>query len=456
VSDILVRYSRLRGAETYFLTGSDENTQKMVDAARKAGQEPLQFLDEIVANFKNLFGELGISYDQFIRTTDQIVHWPGAQAIWQKLVQAGDIYKKSYTGWYCVGCEAFYAEADLVNGQCPEHLKPLEQITEENYFFRLSKYEARIRALIESDAVRITSDTYKNEMLGFIKRGLEDFSVSRDAVRGRGIGVPIPGDTSQVMYVWFDALAIYLTGNGWGYDAAQFSHNWPADAHVIGKGINRFHSVYWIGMLLSAGLPLPKSVCVHGYITINGQKMSKSLGNVLDPYDLVAQYGLEPLRYYLLKEIPTHNDGDFGTARFAEVYRADLANGIGNVCSRIAKLCATHTVALPHTADKAPQPYDAPYADAFSQHTIDQAAHHVKRLVAECDQFLNEQHPWTLKNVTQHEARTNILQECLRRIVHIARHLTPIMPTTANAISTHFTAPTITPLQPLFPQLADA
>ena len=286
-------------------------------------------------------------------------------------------------------------------------------------------------------------------MLGFVDQGLEDFSVSRSIKRGRGIGVPVPDDETQVMYVWFDALAIYMTAIGWGYDQLLWEKYWQAAGeitHVIGKGINRFHSVYWIGMLLSAGLPLPTTISVHGYITANGQKMSKSLGNVIDPFQLVDTYGVEPVRYFLLKEIPSHSDGDFSYERFVETYTADLANGLGNLCSRVAKLCEKsgwHNNAAPAT-------FDPKYQEFMANIELDLALKYVMEQIAELDGFLSIQKPWTLSGETQ----LQILTTAVTKILAITHQLKPFMPQTARTIETHFSQSQLSALTPLFPRLS--
>ncbi len=343
LSDILVRYHRLT-RKTYFLTGSDENTQKMVDAAKKEKKDPLVFLDEIVNNFSDLYTALNISYDQFVRTTDRAIHWPGAIALWKKLDAAGDIYKKEYEGLYCVGHESFITEKELVDGKCPEHGTVPERIKEENYFFRLSKYSDVIREKIETDELLIAPATRRHEILSFISEGLEDVSFSRPRKRDwpAGLGVPVPGDDSQIMYVWCDALANYITALGFGRSDDQlYKEFWEGAEmrmHVIGKDILRFHAAIWPGMLLSARLPLPKSLLVHGFITSGGKKMSKTLGNVIDPFDLLGEYGSDAVRYYLARHISPFEDGDITREGFKKIYNGELANGLGNVVSRVMKM----------------------------------------------------------------------------------------------------------------------
>lgn len=444
-ADALAQYQRLQGKKVAFAAGSDENSLKNVRAAEKTGQETQPWLDEYAEIFRAAYDFFGISLTHFRRSSDQKLHWPGVQKLWQLCDQAGDFYKKTYEGLYCVGCETFYTPDELIDGKCPEHFTEPEKVAEENYFFRLSKYQDQIRQLIETDQVHIVSDQFKKEMLGFINTGLEDFSVSRSNARGRGVGVPVPNDPDQVMYVWFDALTVYMTAIGWGFDDAEWQTYWPADVHVIGKGINRFHSVYWIGMLLSAGLPLPKTISVHGYITSDGQKMSKSLGNVIDPFALVETYGLEPVRFFLLKEIPTHSDGDFNYEKFKEVYTADLANGLGNVCSRVAKLCEKSGLGSPAVT----QTFNPSYQTLFSQFELDSAAKSVVQQIADLDGYLSLQKPWTLAG----EEQQQILIEAIKQIQKIAFHLQPFMPQTAQTILAHFSQPQIKALTPLFPRL---
>lgn len=446
-ADATARFQRLRGHDVAFASGADENSLKNVQAAEKAGIDPQAWLDDYAAVFQAAYEEFGISLTSFRRSSDQKLHWPGVQKLWQLCDQSGDIYQKTYEGLYCTGCEAYYTPDELVNGNCPEHLVPPEKVKEENYFFRLSKYQDQIKNLIESGKLNIVSEQFRNEMLGFINQGLEDFSISRSTQRARGVGVPVPGDSSQTMYVWFDALTVYMTAIGWGFDEAQWQRYWPANVHMIGKGINRFHSVYWIGMLLSAGLPTPQTISVHGYITANGQKMSKSLGNVVDPFALIKQYGLDPLRYYLLKEIPSHSDGDFSDERFRELYTADLANGLGNLCSRVAKLCEKTGVSA---ASGATEPaWDNAIVAHLEAYELDLALKLLQARVATLDGYLSLHKPW---QQTGDEQRAT-LEHAVAEIRAIAWHLQPFMPTTASTIYQHFSRETITAMAPLFPRL---
>ncbi|MFA5930352.1 MAG: methionine--tRNA ligase, partial [Candidatus Micrarchaeia archaeon] len=333
-TDAIARYQKLQGKDVALVTGADENSLKNVQAAEKLGLSVVELCNRNSAVFEEMAKKAGLSYTSFQRTSDKGKHWPGVQRIWELCNKRGDIYKKKYRGLYCVGCEAFYEPEELVDGVCPEHKSKPEAIEEENYFFRLSKYQGELERLIVKDELKIIPEGKKNEVLSFIRGGLKDFSISRSVSRARGWGVPVPGDTGQLEYVWFDALGTYITGIGYGTDEKTFEKYWPADVHVIGKGILRFHAVYWPAMLLSAGLPLPKAVFVHGYITVEGQKMSKSLGNVVDPSYLVEKYGIDPLRYCLLSAVPTFEDGDFSERTLHETNNNELLANIGNLVNR--------------------------------------------------------------------------------------------------------------------------
>jgi methionyl-tRNA synthetase len=432
VSDILVRYHRLLGDKTYFLTGSDENTQKMVDAARKEGKEPLHFLDEIVGKFSSLFGELDISYDQFIRTTDQQKHWPGAQLLWQKLEAAGDLYKKEYEGLYCVGHEAFITEKDLVDGKCPDHGTAPELLKEENYFFRLSKYTEPIKQKILSGELQIVPDTRKNEILSLLGEGLQDISFSRPrkADWPAGLGVPVPGDETQVMYVWCDALSNYITALGYGRaDNALYQEFWPG-MHVIGKDILRFHAAIWPGMLLSAGLPLPKTLLVHGFITSGGKKMSKSLGNVIDPEELLSEYGTDAVRYFLARHISPFEDGDITRETFKAAYNADLANGLGNLASRVLTLAQTH---LPGPVAVEFVPFPKEFTEPMERFEINKAAEYVWQRIGALDQKITETAPFKVVKEDPEKGRA-IITELVHELAAIDLMLEPIIPQTSKKI----------------------
>ncbi|MEK7650101.1 MAG: methionine--tRNA ligase [Patescibacteria group bacterium] len=338
VADTLARWHRSRGEKTFFLSGTDEHGAKIVRAAQKAGLATQDFVAKHRDEFKKLLTILGASNDAFIYTADQERHWPGAQAFWEKLVAAGDLYKATYKGLYCVGHEAFVTEKDLVDGKCVDHGQAPEEIAEENYFFCLSKYKDQIKTAIAADEMLIIPASRKKEILAFLEEGVEDVSFSRPS-KDISWGIPVPGDHEHTMYVWADALTNYINALGYGSrDDANFKTFWPADAHIIGKDILRFHAVIWPGMLLAAGLSLPRQLLVTGMIRSGGQKMSKTLGNVMDPIEFVSEYGKDAFRYFLLREIPLGEDGDFTRERFSDVYEGNLAHGIGNLVSRTAAM----------------------------------------------------------------------------------------------------------------------
>ncbi|MEK7590551.1 MAG: class I tRNA ligase family protein [Patescibacteria group bacterium] len=337
-ADVLARFWRQRKYETYFLTGTDEHGAKIVRTAEAAGLMPRQLVDQNSARFQALKEALNLSWDDFIRTSDQNRHWPGAQKMWNILYEKGDLYKKIYKGSYCVGHEAFVTDKDLENGICKDHQKKPEIIEEENWFFRLSKYSEEIGSKIKSGELRIVPETRKNEILSLIKEGLEDVSFSRPQ-KDLPWGVPVPNDPTQTIYVWGEALVNYISALGYGSeDETLFKKFWPADVQVIGKDNLRFHAAIWSGMLLAAGIALPKAIFVHGFLNVGGQKISKTIGNVIDPFELIKKYGTEAVRYYLLREVPPFDDGDFSDEKFKERHNGDLANGLGNFTARVLAL----------------------------------------------------------------------------------------------------------------------
>lgn len=333
-TDVLARFQRLLGKDVFQLTGADENGLKNVQAAEKLHIPTQMLADRNAQAFKDVARIFGISLDGFQKTSSRSEHWPGIWNLWNRCVTAGDVYWKKYRGLYCVDCEQFYNESELVNGLCPEHKTRLEVVEEGNFFFRLSKYQDKLKELIKKGELEIFPASRKKEVLNFISAGLEDFSVSRSVKRARGWGIPVPNDNTQIIYVWFDALGTYLTGVGFGRNDKDFNYWWPADVHVIGKGITRFHAVYWPAILLSAGLKLPKTIFIHGYVTVEGEKISKSLGNTIDPSVLAGKYGVDSIRYYLLNEIPPFQDGDFSEKRLIEKSNNELVANFGNFVYR--------------------------------------------------------------------------------------------------------------------------
>ncbi len=443
-ADTIRNYYRTLGAETLLLSGADENALKNVQAAEKEGTPIQDFLDKNSKVFRDAFERLGVVLDIFERGSDPVGHFPGVQKLWKLCLENGDIYKKEYTGLYCVGCESFKTATDLVDGKCPDHLTVPEKITEENYFFKLSNYQNVLLEKIETNEIKIIPENKKKEIVSFISSGLEDFSVSRSKGRAKGVGVPVPNDPDQVMYVWFDALAIYITGIGYGIDDEKFHKWWPADVHVIGKDINRFHTVYWPAMLLSAKLPLPKCVLIHGFITSNGQKMSKTLGNVIDPFEMVDKYGLEPFRYFILSQIPTNEDGDFTQERFKEVYTSELSNGLGNLVARVAKLAENNNISV----DSYDGSFSQDVEEDLKNFRFNIAMQKIRGIIAELDKSVNEKKPWELKG----DEAKNVLVALSKGVQEVAFDLQPFLPETAKKILNQFSGE-IKSESPLFPRL---
>lgn len=454
LADVIHRWQELEGKRTYFVSGADENALKNVQAAVKAGVEPKEFLDRNSAVFRELYQRLGVKLDEFRRGTDQEKHWPGVQELWERCAAAGDIYSQSYKGLYCVGCEQFYLAKDLVDGKCPIHLTEPEMVEEENYFFRLSRYQQQLEDLISSGTLKIIPEHRKNEVLTFVRQGLEDFSISRSNRRARGVGVPVPGDDSQKIYVWFDALAIYMTAVGYGYDQKLWGQWWPADLHVIGKDIIRFHCVYWPAMLLSAKLPLPKAVFSHGFITSGGQKMSKTLGNVIDPDALIDKYGVDAVRYYLLREIPPFDDGDLTVSRFEEVYQSDLSNGLGNLVSRIARLAELHHLSFsPSTpaglSSLANSPLDlSDFSHRLENFEFNLAIEQLWQQFSSLDGKINADKPWEKSG----REIDPLLRDYIQTLVNLTVPLAIFLPETAEKIRRILKGPTIALPRPLFPR----
>lgn len=442
LADVLARYHRLIGDETYFLTGTDEHGQKVEKSAKESGFSPKEFVDKIAAADKAEWDSLNISYDRFIRTTDKD-HIKFAQKFYLKSKAAGDIYLGTYNGLYCEGCEAYLIESDLIDGKCPFHpnREPLH-ITEENYFFRLSKYQKYLEELIEKNPIFIIPEGKRREALSFVKRGLKDFAVSRPNIKW---GIPVPDDPSQTIYVWFDALINYLT-----FGVEQ--NCWPADVHVLGKDNLRFHAIYWPAMLKSAGYELPKTILVHDFISLNGQKISKSLGNVIRPTELVKQFGTNAVRYFFLRYGPLRNDIDFTLEKFKEVYNADLANGLGNLVARVAKLCESTNYT--HKPSKSRR-LKRPVIDSLEKFNFDKALGYIWRSdvkwgIKWIDKDINETQPWQIKDKKLLNLKLHLYVE---NILDIAYNLIPFLPETAKRIQKQFAGPKIKSEKPLFPRI---
>jgi methionyl-tRNA synthetase len=433
-ADVISRSKREKGDEVKFLTGTDEHGLKIARKAMEEGVETQEFVDDIVKDFKELVEALNISNDDFIRTTDQKRHWPTAKKVWNKLEENGDLYKKEYTGYYCVGCEAFLTKKDLKGGKCPHHKKKPEKVKEDNYFFKLSKYEEEIKELIKEDKVKVTPEGKKKEILTFIEEGLQDISVSRSTDKLTW-GIPVPGDENQRMYVWVDALSNYLSALDFANEGEEFKKFWPANVHCIGKDILRFHSVIWIGILLSAGLKVPENIFVHGFLTSKGQKMSKSLGNVINPFDVIEKYGSEALRYYLLAEINPTGDGDFTYQKMKNRYNADLADGLGNLISRTMGLAKKKNIDFDperkpgneiRKAVKKAEEETEQFMDDFE---LRKAIERIWDLIHFTDRYIEEKKPW---EETWEQEKT--IFEMLYVCYHLHGLLKPFLPETAERI----------------------
>ncbi len=445
-TDTVARYHRLQGEDVLMLTGGDENALKNVQAAEAAGEDIQTFVDKNANLFWELAKKINAQFDVFQKGSDKKTHYPSSQKLWQLCNQAGDIYKKSYKGLYCVGCELFYSPDELdEKGECFEHPgKKLEEVAEENYFFKLSKYQEQLIQIIESEKHIIIPEFRRNEVLSFLKSGLQDISISRSNERAKNWGVPVPGDPTQRIYVWFDALNIYQSGVGFGWDEEKYNKWWPADLEVIGKGIIRFHAIYWLAFLLSAKLQLPKKLFVHDYITINGQKMSKTLGNIIDPLEVINKYGVDALRYYLLAKVSPFTDGDYSDDKMLEAYNADLANGLGNLVARVARLCQQHAV----TGSNDLNQWNKKVENTLQQYRFNEALAEIWKDITETDKTINQEKPWELSG----EKARPVLEDLVKRIRDIAFNLQPFLPETAEKILKQFSGE-IKAQAPLFPRI---
>lgn len=445
-ADTIARYFRLQGNETFFLTGTDENGVKIYKAAHNHGVDTQALCDKYSQRFQDLKPVLNFSNDSFIRTTDKVRHWPGAQAMW-KLIQAnGDIYSQNYEGLYCEGCEAFLTEKELVDGHCPNHKKAPVKIAEENYFFKLSAYTEKLLEIYKKGEIEIVPEFRKNEMMALLEEGLQDVSFSRTR-QSLPWGVTVPEDETQVMYVWCDALTNYISGLGFGSEQEEnFQKFWQNEhaqrIHVIGKDIVRFHLAIWPAMLLSAGLKIPNKIFVHGFITSEGQKMSKSLGNVVDPFALVTKYGVDAVRYYLLREIPVGRDGDFTEKHFEEIYNAHLANGLGNLINRIVIMSQKNEVNVSEFEDviggevKVAEVWQK-YTEKMEGLLLNEAVNAMWELVDYANKKMDEEKPWVLKKENP-ERMANVLASLLEVARHISLMLIPMLPETAEKIRVIF------------------
>ncbi|MCA9371358.1 methionine--tRNA ligase [Candidatus Woesebacteria bacterium] len=449
-ADFIKRYYKdIAGEDVLLLSGADENALKNVRAAETAGEDVQRFVDKHAIEFHELAKKLNVIFDVFQKGSDKKHHFPASQELWTRCAQNGDIYQTVYEGLYCVGCELFYNKDELdENGECFEHPgKPLEMVKEENYYFRLSRYHQKIIDLISSDTIKVLPEERKHEVMAFLKQPLQDISISRTNERAKNWGVPVPEDDSQRMYVWFDALNIYQSGVGFGWNKTMYEKWWPADIHVIGKGITRFHAVYWPAFLLSAGLKLPKTIFVHGYFTVDGQKMSKTLGNVIDPMEIVKKFGTDALRFFFAREMPSTADGDFSFKRMEQLYNSELANELGNLVSRITTMAAIDGITITITQEMERFPLEL--SNLYVTYQFQKVVEYIWTAIRDLNKEINKIEPWNFEA----KRREKYLTQWLIEIHKIGKYLIPIMPDTAKAIM-GATKGRIDKVAPLFPRLS--
>jgi methionyl-tRNA synthetase len=474
-ADVLARYRRGRGEEVRFQAGTDDNSLKNVLAAQAAGVGVQEFVDASAAAFTGLAEPLSLIVDDVIRTSSDPRHRAGVERLWRACAASGDLYRRHYEGLYCVGCEQFYPTAELADGRCPDHGTVPELVAEENWFFRLSRYAAPLRGLIADGTIRVEPAERRNEVLALIDGGLADFSVSRSTERARGWGIPVPGDPGQVIYVWWDALGNYLTALDYAGDGAGLARWWTGASrrvHLLGKGVLRFHAVYWPAMLLSAGEALPTDIVVHGYLTDNGRKISKSGGVAADPYDLVAAYGTDAVRWWLLREVPRGADADFTAGRLVARANDELANGFGNLVNRVVAMI--HRYHGGHTPAAVASTPDATALDgaalgeavgnaslliavALDDFDFRRATDAVWRIADEANRYVNRTRPWELARASRHAELAAVLAALLRACQAIGTHLAPFLPDAAARVTSQCTpdaAGRLPSPAPLLPRIA--
>jgi methionyl-tRNA synthetase len=446
-ADILARWHRQIGEETFFLTGTDEHGAKIAEKALEAGVEPQAFTDGVAETFKEAWQILNISNDRFIRTTESS-HKKAVQRAVEVMLEKGVIYKDKYEGLYCQGCEQFKNEKDLVDGKCPDHQTAPQWMSEEAYMFRLSQFQGELTQRIQSDELRVRPLERKNEILSFIEQhGLKDVAFSREKVKW---GIPFPGDENHTIYVWADAFLNYLTGLGWTGEAGEIPEMWPATVQLMSKDILRVHATIWQAMLLALDLPTSKELFIHGFFMIEGQKMSKSLGNVISPKELAERYGVDGTRYLLMSATPFGHDGDIGRKFFDDKFTADLANGLGNLVSRVSNLLEKNEIESELKIDSDEELIKTITAH-MNNYRFDEALKSLWLKIAESDQFLSDKKPWKMGDKKE---IAEVLIPTAQTILNIASLLRAFMPETAEKIVAQFTEKQIRKGEPMFPRLA--
>jgi methionyl-tRNA synthetase len=449
VADVMARYMRNLGMTVIFSTGTDEHGGKIAEKAAELNLTPQALADQMSGKFVDLLAVLNISNNRFIRTTDPN-HEKRAQIIWEKILP--HIYKGSYEGWYCTGDEAFFTEATVKEnkGICPNHNRPYEKIKEENYFFKLSTFTEKIKQAIDTDEFQIVPESKKNEIVNLLNSGLDDISISRPKDKINW-GIPVPNDTDQVMYVWFEALMNYITVLGYP-EQEDFKTYWPANIQVVGKDIIRFHAAIWPAMLMGLGLPLPNMLYVHGFIDINGKKMSKSLGNFVNPNEVIEKYGPETFRYFFLRHIPSYGDGDFSWERLEAAYNNELADQLGNAVQRTAAMISKYQDGIIGDIPE-PEHDSGPYEQALEQCRFDRALDEVWEQVKGLNQYIEETKPWQIAKSNDEEHLREVLAYMAGSLLEVANLLDPFMPETSKSIKDIFGTGVLQPLaRPLFPK----